>query len=344
MSEFTHSDIARQTSLKHQWRKDKACTICHSPFGVVGLIFIRRYFCKICYRGICSKCSAVEIDQKDPKNLELMCKMCCRTESETGQGDMQEYITDSDGELQELRNKIEEIDKKIQTKVKKCEKYNEELSIQEKIFEESQTEAKIEQARHDKIKLLEKSEELKQQLNKICEEISEKEGIYFESESNIVNERTALELDKKNEVAQYKQLIALQDKNIDLQQTLESFKIHKEVKNKSHQQIAREQNLRDVYDKLLEEEKFHYTENIKLIDEVNNIECEISDADYKLQRMHDDIALSPTKFDTETDVIKQFNHSLQEQQVLIKKLKEELEAFKAKREAVSNNTCKCVAF
>ena len=71
----TPDSMIKQYSLKHQWRKDTACEVCTCPFGVVGLVYYKKYHCKVCFHGICAKCSTY-VDSLDPRKTETVCVKC----------------------------------------------------------------------------------------------------------------------------------------------------------------------------------------------------------------------------------------------------------------------------
>lgn len=338
MAENANHEINRQNSVKHQWRKDKACAVCHSPFGVVGLLYLKKYFCKFCFRGICPSCSALNVEHQDPRKIETICKICFQISNENC-----EKVTvkkaHSNSELQLLQKKFNEIQEKVQKKQRKLEICVEKLKIEEKIFEDSETEILIERLRQEKHGLKEICEELKKELNEICVEIDEKEAIYFESETVLMDEVSSLEVDKKKCANFCKILAEAQDRHIFLQGEFECFRLPKDFKSKSANQMAREDTLRTAYEKLIEEEQFYCVENIKLLEEVTNAESEISVVDDKLLKIQGDIGLSPTKIDVEKDAIRELNSNLEDQQKLIRKLKHELESSKLSQDPISEKTC-----
>jgi DNA repair exonuclease SbcCD ATPase subunit len=324
MAEGIKNDYSRTNSMKHQWRKDTSCIVCTKAFGVVGLVYVKKFYCKKCYRAVCANCSAENSDHTEAKKIEVLCKPCSERSPYSFSSFQLEELREKYLELRKVTKKIRETEESIHNFHQKSQYWEDLLHVEEKLFNESQIEISIEHFRKDKEEFKRKTEELKKELNTICQSIEDKETLYFESETYLMEEKNLLTINKKKAHELYTSLATKQDENIRLIQNLESFNLPSGTKKKTHQQMQREENLRKAYEKLKEEQAFFSTENLKLQEELTFTESEIQNRDETLKKMHEELKALPEEGDMEEDVLIQLNIMLEEQQNLIEKLKCEL--------------------
>jgi chromosome segregation ATPase len=329
-------DINNQCSLRQQWKKEKNCSICHSPFGVVGLKYFKKHLCKYCYKAICLACST-NSDQVDAKKVEIVCTLCSVDHIKDDQDSLLEYNTLA-SQLEDLETSLTEIREKIRKKKEKQISLLQKLEFEEKNFNDSQIEVSITHFRKDKQKLLEKSQTLKAEIEFICKEIDQKESACFELETCLMQEKCSLELDKKKEAELYKILAAKQDENIKLTRTLESFTVNPSNK-KSHKQLKREASLRNAFEKLLQEEEFYNNQNNKLNEELNSTRSELLVKDQVLEKVTESVETIHLEGDAEESTLMELSKNLEDQQDLIKKLKTELETNKTNPGPITEKKC-----
>ncbi|OMJ83095.1 hypothetical protein SteCoe_16077 [Stentor coeruleus] len=344
MAEGIKNDFGRTSSMKHQWRKDTSCIVCNKHFGVVGLVYVKKFYCKKCYRAVCASCSAENPDHTEAKKIEVLCNPCSECSPFAFSSFQLEELREKYFELRKVTKKIHETEESIHNSQSKSQYWEDLLRVEEKLFKESQIEISIEHFSKDKEEFKRKTEELKKELNTICQSIEDKETLYFESETYLVEEKNILSMNKKKAHELYTSLAAKQDENIRLTQCLEGFNIPSGTKKKTHQQIQREENLRKAYEKLKEEQAFFSTENLKLQEELSFTESEIQNRDETLKKMHEELKALPEEGDMEEDVLIQLNMMLEEQQKLIEKLKCELDNAKNDREEDGSKGNKCDIF
>ena len=299
------------------------------------MVYYKKYHCKVCFHGICAKCSTY-VDSLDPRKTETVCVKCAGSGVTNTKNN-----SENDEKTEAKKKKVQEIQEKIDKKQQKKKVYLEKFKTEEKLFEDSQIEISIGHFRKDKQDLIEKSNKLKKELEYICEHINEKESIYFESETYVMEERYNLDIKKQKVSEVYELLSNKQNEHIQLLKELESLSPHINGKNKSQKQIAREENLRLSLEKLMKEEKNIIEENEKIVEELNTTESELYAKDAALKKAHDQLKIIPEQGDIEEDGLKQLNFNLEEQKKLIKQLKSEIAASRSNQEQITDNKCNC---
>ena len=287
------------------------------------------------------KCSAVDAD--DPRKIEVMCKDCYFISSKSIKEGKEHRFLD---ELEKDEANINEIELKIQQKSQKIKDYIERLKVEEKGFEDNKIEISIIRSRQDKYEALEKLAKHKQEIAYICQQIEEKDSSCFDLEIFTEEEKNNLEIDKKKAADLYKILIIKQNLNTKLLKTLETFNLNQNIsKSKDTKQLAREEVLRNAYRQLNEEQKFYFNENSKLKDELNDLENDVAIKDDILKKARSEIYVIHDKGDIEEDALIELNKNLQDQQLLIQKLKHELKVSKLPQEPLTySSCCKCSVF
>lgn len=322
--------LQRQTSLKSQFFKESTCSLCSSPFGVLDCTYTKKYCCKLCYKAICSSCSALPVDPSTTKTFDLICKSCHSSPLTPASPESKKilslYITCTTL-LKDYKNAKEKIQK---TKLK--------TQSYQKLLTNRETQDPNLSILSNKEELLLKSDHLKHTLNLICSQIEEKDTIYFEAETFLMDEKNRLEMSKKKTIELYKTLALKQDENIQLAKTLDKLEMPHKRKKRTDSQIVREMNLRKAYEKLMETEKFFSEKNVQLVEEMKMLERGVEEKSQELEKIEDEIKDG----EIEEKYLKELNETLQEQQQLIVKLKTELETSKS--EVLSSQKCACVVF
>lgn len=97
---------------------DKNCIVCNCKFGNIGFTTTKKYFCKVCFRGVCEKCSGNRIDgirSCDKCYESYLAKNDVPAEHQIRPVDQNEQlygqkIRDIQVEIESLTRKIEDID------------------------------------------------------------------------------------------------------------------------------------------------------------------------------------------------------------------------------------------
>jgi chromosome segregation ATPase len=328
-------DFQRQSSLKHQWRKEPSCCICHTPFGVIGVVYIKRYYCKHCFRAICSNCSSEEVDIQDVRKTELSCKECAPSQTPASfSHEFKDKTIKIYEEIANLHRKINACNASIAKQQEKRECWTNKLEIEENSFVSMETEELITKLRLEKHAFLEKIAQMRKEIDDICQEIEEQETIYFESETYLVEEKHQMDINKKRSEELHKTLSNTLDRNIKLNEAIESLDIPKSIKKKE---------LRENYERLTKEEKIYKEKQGKLKEELENAEGEIEVRNRELEKIDEGVEVVGNE-DEEEIIIKELNCRLEEQKKLIQNLKDEIKQSEMKNDPITKENCKCEVF
>ena len=321
--------LQRQTSLKSQFFKESTCSICSTPFGVLECTYTKKYCCKLCYKAICSSCSALPVDPSASKTFDLICKSCHSPSTPT---------SPESKKILSLYTTCINLIKDYKIAKEKIQKTKLKTQSYQKLLTSRETQDPNLSILSKKEELLLKSDQLKHTLNTICSQIEEKDTIYFEAETFLMDEKNRLETSKKKTIELYKTLALKQDENIQLAKTLDKLEMPHKRRKRTDSQIVREVNLRKAYEKLMETEKFFSEKNVQLVEEMKMLERGVEEKSHELEKIEDEIKDG----EIEEKYLKELNETLQDQQQLIVKLKTELEA--SKNEVLSSKKCACVVF
>jgi chromosome segregation ATPase len=260
----------------------------------------------------------------------LICKICTeKTSSSSNEENKQ--ISEKYSKCVDLIQENSKFREKIENNKKKTKKY-------QRLMAEQEGQDLYLSLLSKKEELCAKHKQLKSSVDSLCQQIEDQETIYFESETFLMEEKIRLDSCKKKSLELYKALAIKQDENIQLSKTLDALDMRTSGKKKTEGQINRERSLRKAYEKLLETEKFFTDKNIQLSEELRNIERDMKEKDEELGKIEQEI----NNAQIEEDFLKQLNETLHEQQDLIKKLKQEIEANKI--EPVESKNCNCLVF
>jgi hypothetical protein len=184
----------RQTSLKSQFFKEPTCSLCSTPFGVFDCTYTKKYCCKSCYKAICSTCSALPVDTST-KTFDLICKSCHSSSPPTlTEAPTPAAITSfpQSKKILTLYTTCTNLLKDYQNAREKVQKTKLKTQSYQKLLTSRETQDPNLSILSKKEELLLKSEQLKRTLNTICSQIEEKDTIYFEAETFLMDEKNRL--------------------------------------------------------------------------------------------------------------------------------------------------------
>lgn len=91
---------------KSAYKRDKVCTICGSPFSLLGSN--QKHTCGFCYRGLCSRCSSQQIYEPVKHEIIKICDNCYSEYIKTQiTSKIQFEIMDEQAQIRFIQNKLD---------------------------------------------------------------------------------------------------------------------------------------------------------------------------------------------------------------------------------------------
>ncbi|CAG9312769.1 unnamed protein product [Blepharisma stoltei] len=122
--------LSSPTTDKVAYKKDKVCTICGSPFSLLGSN--QKYTCGFCYRGVCNKCSMQQIYEPVKREILKICDNCYTQFIQTQiTSKVQFEIMDVQAQIRFIQEKVDEEIKALNKERDLCKELKSKILIEE---------------------------------------------------------------------------------------------------------------------------------------------------------------------------------------------------------------------
>ena len=106
--------VSQLATDRDAYKSSKSCTSCDTLFGSFGITTAKKYICRFCYTGVCSKCSPHRVIHPEARRKERCCVACySKFVADTVRAGMEVDITRRASEADTLLKRYEE-EKKAQ--------------------------------------------------------------------------------------------------------------------------------------------------------------------------------------------------------------------------------------